>query len=86
MGSSQLIVWMIIGCIFFILYVVFSHQFHALFKVFLRGAAGCAGFVLCNAIFSPFGLSVGVNLLTAFVVGVLGVPGFVTLYAAQFLL
>lgn len=86
MDSSQMIVWMIIGCIFFVVYVMFSRQFHAIFKMLLRGTVGCIGFILCNSLLSAYGLTVGINLLTAFVVGILGLPGFITLYAAQFLL
>lgn len=46
---------------------------------------GCALFA-ANYIFSIFGFSIGVNIVTAAVTGFLGIPGLITLAALNFLI
>jgi inhibitor of the pro-sigma K processing machinery len=54
-------------------------------KLLLRSAAGFAALFLFNAAGGGFGLSVGLNILNAGVVGVLGLPGFALLLVLQYL-
>jgi uncharacterized membrane protein YeaQ/YmgE (transglycosylase-associated protein family) len=51
-----------------------------------NAALGVIGILLFNFVLAGFGLSVGVNAITALTVGILGAPGFVLLYATQLLL
>ena len=40
----------------------------------------------CNMLLAPMGLAIGVNLLTVFIIGVLGIPGFLLLYLTQWMI
>jgi hypothetical protein len=88
MGSPQVIMWMIAGCAAFVLFLFFYKVFVKIFKFLLKGAIGGIGFLICNALLSTAGISasVGVNVVTVLVTAFLGLPGFITLYAAQFVL
>ena len=48
-----------------------------------NSVVGAVLLVIFNAIGALFGLSIGVNVITALVVGFLGVPGLVTLMIVQ---
>jgi hypothetical protein len=52
----------------------------------LQAACGVLGSFAFNLILSPLGLSIGVNYLNAFIVGLLGLPGFVSLYILSFIM
>ncbi len=55
------------------------------FKAALNTALGFVGLFLFNLIGQSFGLSLGLNLLNAAVIGVLGLPGFELLLMLQWL-
>jgi hypothetical protein len=76
------------GCAAFGIYLLFSNQLRVAGKILARVVAGCVGFWLVNIVFELAGQSaaVGVNPLTAAVVGLLGMPGFVSLYVATLIL
>ena len=67
----------ILGCI---LIVIFSKPIGALFKLIVNSAFGGVCIVAFNFISQLFGFFIGVNALTAFTVGILGIPGFVMLH------
>ena len=66
----------ILGCV---LIVIFSKPIGALFKVIVNSALGVVCIVAFNFISQLFGFFIGVNALTAFTVGILGIPGFIML-------
>ena len=70
----------------FFAYLLYTRQFGWLVKVIRNIAIGIAGILVVNMLLSQFDISVGINPVTALVVGLLGAPGFVLLYAAQFML
>ena len=88
MGSPQVITWMIAGCAAFILFLFFYKVFVKIFKILLKGAIWGIGFLICNTLLSIAGISaaVGINIVTILIAVVLGFPGFLTLYAIQFIL
>ncbi|MCL1882839.1 MAG: pro-sigmaK processing inhibitor BofA family protein [Defluviitaleaceae bacterium] len=73
------------GVAFFI-YLLYSRQVKWLVGVIRNSAIGVVGILVFNFFFAGFGLAVGVNAVTALVVGLLGAPGFLLLYAAQLLI
>jgi inhibitor of the pro-sigma K processing machinery len=79
---------MVTICLAFGIFLLFSNQLKAIGKIFTRAAIGCAGLWVINLIITLTGLgtTVGVNPLTALIVGVLGIPGFVSLYITQWIL
>jgi hypothetical protein len=76
------------GCAAFVLFLFCHKAFVKIFKFLLKGVIGGIGFLACNALLSMAGISaaVGVNVVTMLVTAFLGVPGFITLYAVQFIL
>ena len=54
-------------------------------KLLLRSAIGFAALFVFNAAGSGFGLSVGLNIINAGVVGLLGLPGFALLLVLQYM-
>jgi len=86
MNSSQTIFLMAVACLVFIGLLIFVKPIKMILRILIQGIIGCAGIFAANLIMAAFGAAVGVNLMTAFIVGVLGLPGFVLLYAAQFIL
>jgi inhibitor of the pro-sigma K processing machinery len=67
----------------FVALLLYSRQFRWLGRVGRNMLLGTGGMLAANAALATAGLAVGVNLITALVVGVLGVPGFLMLYLAQ---
>ena len=70
----------------FLAYLLYTRQFGWLIRVIRNMALGVAGMLVFNMMLSGFGLSVGINAVTTLVVGLLGAPGFVMLYAAQMMM
>jgi inhibitor of the pro-sigma K processing machinery len=80
------IMWVILGlCSCFVIFLLITRQFKWLLRVGRNMALGAAGIFTANALLASAGLAVGVNIVTAVVVGVLGLPGFMMLYLAQLL-
>ena len=88
MGSPQIIIWMIMGCVAFILLLFFYRVFVKIFKILLKGAIWGIGFLACNTLLSLAGISVsvGINIITVLIAAFLGIPGFIMLYATQIFL
>jgi hypothetical protein len=88
MGTPQAIVWMVIGCTLFVVLLFFHKLFLKLLSLLFKGALGGLGFMLVNTLFGMAGLSlgVGINAISVLVVALLGIPGFILLYATQFIL
>ena len=70
----------------FAAYLLYTRQFKWLIGVARNAGLGIVGILLLNFAFAGFGLAVGINALTVLVVGVLGAPGFLLLYATALLL
>ncbi|MCL2216698.1 MAG: pro-sigmaK processing inhibitor BofA family protein [Defluviitaleaceae bacterium] len=81
------IMWLVAALGFgFFAYLLYTRQFKWLLGVVRNVALGIVGILLFNFLFSGMELAVGINAITAMVVGLLGAPGFLLLYAAQMLL
>jgi inhibitor of the pro-sigma K processing machinery len=72
--------------VLFIIYLLYTRQFKWLVGVIRNAALGVAGMLALNTALAPFGVAVGVNALTAFIVGILGLPGLMMLYTARVML
>jgi len=83
MGSFK---WLMIALgIGFFAYLLYTRQFKWLLRVCRNACIGVAGMLAFNMLLAGFGITVGINVITALVVGLLGAPGFLLLYAAQML-
>jgi len=78
--------WIAIAGLGLVAILFFNRQIKAAFGVIRNSLFGIAGILACNMLLAPAGITVGVNLLTVFIVGVLGVPGFLLLYLTQWML
>lgn len=65
---------------------VFSTPLKLMLKVALNTLLGLGSLILLNATSALTGLSLGLNLFNALIVGVLGVPGLVLLLLVQWVL
>jgi inhibitor of the pro-sigma K processing machinery len=72
-------------CAVFIAYLLYTRQVRWLGSVVRNMVLGVGAIFLANFALAGLGISVGVNIITAVVVGILGIPGFVLLYATQVL-
>ena len=83
MSSSDIIMLMIAVCVVLVIVMLFSNPLKALARVAVSGAAGAMGMLAVNTMLAPFGVSVGINLITVLIVGILGIPGFIMLYVTS---
>lgn len=85
--SSQSVFWMMGACGLVMCLLLFSKQFKLLLKFVVRGLVGlCAVFLTNMTIGGVIGCAVGINVINASVIGILGVPGFLLLYVVSLLL
>lgn len=83
--SKIFVAIIIISAILLIISIV-KQRFDLLVNFALRIVAGLLAIYISNTLLQGFGLdlTVGLNALTALVVGVLGLPGFTLLYGLAF--
>ena len=86
MSSSQIIMWMIVCCLGLIVLLTFGKPSRVLFRTAKAAAIGGVSLAVVNAVLAPFGIFVGINAVTLLVVGFLGVPGVLLLYASSLML
>ena len=77
--------WMAIAGMGLVAILFFSRQIKVIFNAVRNAAIGILGILACNMLLAPMGLAVGVNLMTIFIVGILGIPGFLLLYLTQWM-
>jgi len=75
MNSTAILAYAFGGVMLYLLIWYFYKPLKWLMKVVVKAAFGCVGLLLFNLFSGITGMTVGVNLVTAFVTGVLGVPG-----------
>ena len=63
----------------FVLLNVLFRPVRAIFALILNTILGWAGLYIFNFLFSPLGMVIGINLVSATTVGVLGIPGLILL-------
>lgn len=84
-GDVNYWLWMMAAGLGLIAILFFSRHIKAAFNVLRNAVIGIAGILACNILLAPMGIAVGVNILTVFIVAVLGVPGFFLLYLTQWM-
>jgi len=73
-------IWFILAIL--ILYLVvkfFKWPFKILWKLMVNGVLGVVLLVLVNFVGNSFGISIGINVVTALIAGFFGVPGVIFL-------
>ena len=83
----DLILWlMVAACVIFLACLIYTKQFKWLLGVMRNMALGIVGIFGINFLLTGVGISVGVNILTTLIVGLLGLPGLLLLFATQLLI
>ncbi len=76
------------GIVFVAMFVLLNVLFRpvrAIFALILNTILGWAGLYIFNFLISPLGLAIGINLVSATTVGVLGIPGLILLIVLKFI-
>lgn len=82
--DSQTVMYLMLAIgVCFAAYLLYTRQFKWVLGVVRNAFIGVIGILGCNFLLASTGLAVGVNALTAFIVGILGLPGFMLLYVTQ---
>lgn len=76
--------FMVLGFGFFA-YLLYSRQFGWFLSVIRNMVVGVGAILAANFVLYGVGIIVGINAVTALVVGLLGLPGFLLLYATRLL-
>ena len=80
------VIWLMLAlCAVFLAYLLYTGQFKWLLGVIRNMALGIAGILGLNILLAGTGVAVGVNAITALIVGLLGLPGLLLLYATRLL-
>jgi len=80
MGYSLVIKWMIAICAIFMGLIIFSKPLKYILRFLIQAFCGTLMAIVFNFFLSPFGMAIGINYLNFFIMGLLGIPGFVSLY------
>ncbi len=86
MQTNEVIFYMIGMCVVFLLLLLLSEPLKSLIKFTIRAVVGGASIYAVNLLLAQTSIYVGLNYLTVFVVGLLGLPGFVMLYLTNYFL
>lgn len=85
MNTSILIAGGVALVVIFFLVAMFLKPIRALFALVLNTLAGWAGLYIFNFLFSTLGMTIGINIVSATTVGVLGIPGLILLVVLKFI-
>lgn len=67
------------------LIVLFFKQLKGLFALIFNTFLGWVGLYIFNLIFAASGLAIGINIASASIVGILGIPGLILLIILKFI-
>jgi len=80
------VIWLMLAAgACFLGYLVYTRQFRWIFGVVRNMFLGIIAILGLNMLVSGLGIAVGVNAITVLIVGLLGLPGFLLLYATRLL-
>lgn len=85
MSGPVMIAVAMLFAVVLVLSILFFKQLKGFFALILNTVAGWAGLYIFNTIFAAAGLSIGINLASASVVGILGVPGLILMIILKFI-
>lgn len=83
LNSKLIIGWLILSSAMFVFAVVFNGS-KILRGFFWRGLTGISAILAADYILSAYNIALGINLFTAFVSGVLGLPGVAVMYCLNY--
>ncbi len=75
MDSTAALAYAFGGVMLYLVLWFFYKPLKWIMGIVVRSAMGCVGLMLFNLLSAITGMTIGVNLVTAFVAGMLGLPG-----------
>ncbi len=85
MNTAILVTTGLLCAVVLVLITLFFKQLKGLLLLILNTALGWAGLYIFNLIFASSGFLIGVNIASATVVGVLGIPGLLLMIILKFI-
>ena len=85
MSGPVMIAVAMLFAVIVVLSILFFKQLKGIFALFLNTVAGWAGLYIFNTIFAATGFAVGINIASASVAGILGVPGLILMIILKFI-
>lgn len=79
MNGLQIVAYVIATLLLLLLGILFRKPLKHILVMVLQSALGGVGLYLGNFLLVPLGVGIGVNIATASVCGMLGLPGFILL-------
>ncbi len=86
MDSNSIIIAMLVLCGILTVAIVFSEPLKCLLRLVGNSVLGAAALFAINTVFGFTGLGVGINMVTVFAAGLLGIPGIAALYIVRIIL
>lgn len=83
LDSSSIIILLIVLCIIFLFFSITLKPLTLFIKFIKQCSIGILLITLLNYALSFLGIFIGLNYITAITVGILGIPGLVSLYIIQ---
>lgn len=85
--QSDYVIYLMLGVLILAAFaVILGRPLKALILIIIRSVIGAFAIFAADFLLSPIGLAVGINGFTALITGLLGIPGFVMLYAVTWIL
>lgn len=84
-SNEILIILILIGAVILAL-MIYPKPLKIFLRTVIQALGGVVGLFIFNFILSPIGWSVGINWITIFIIGLLGLPGFIFLYLLNIVL
>ncbi len=75
METTTMAAYLFGGVVLYLIIWYFYKPLKWLMRLAVKSACGCIGLILFNLLSGVTGMTLGVNLVTSFVAGVLGLPG-----------
>lgn len=85
MNTSVLIALFVLCAVLLIFVALFFKQLKGVLILFFNTCMGWAGLYIFNLLFASSGLIIGINIASATVVGVLGIPGLILMIILKFI-
>ncbi|MBE7034872.1 MAG: pro-sigmaK processing inhibitor BofA [Ruminococcaceae bacterium] len=85
MSTLELVAYGVAGILLLLMCFAFFKPLRAIFAMLLQAIGGGLGLYIFNLIFAKTGFFVGINIVTASICGVLGLPGFCLLLLGKML-
>ncbi len=85
MSTSILVSAGVLCAVLLVFIVLFFKQLKGILALILNTFLGWAGLYIFNLVFAATGFAIGINIASAAVVGVLGIPGLILMIILKFI-